>query len=40
MMTIKDRNALELKRAWKEHLKRQAKKDAEQRKQAQMQPGH
>ena len=36
-MTIKEQNAKELRRKWKEHLKRQAKKNAEQRKQREMQ---
>jgi hypothetical protein len=32
-MTIKEQNAKELKRKWKEHLKRQAKKNAKQKEQ-------
>ena len=35
-MTIKEQNAKELKRKWKEHLKRQAEKNAKSRKQKTM----
>lgn len=33
---IRKQNAKELKRKWKEHMKRQARKSAEQRKQREM----
>ena len=39
-MTIKEQNAKELRRKWKEHLKRQARKNAEQGKQTQMHQGN
>lgn len=34
---LREINAADLKNAWKKHLKRQARKNAEQRKQTQMQ---
>ena len=39
-MTIKEQNAKELRRKWKEHLKRQARKNAEQRKPEKVRQGN
>jgi hypothetical protein len=40
MSEISKKNEKELRKAWKEHLKRQARKNAEQGKQTQMHQGN